>query len=235
MTRGSCLGEKCDNILTLSDFSTLPHLWEVWNYVKNDEGFVRLGEKWAITVTLLDYSLPPQRLHTSEKCGTKQGGKKLWISWSGLDMAIFKSLNSLISRYFLVAKIWKGSMTQTGIRRKRAISRALTIHGKSGNSGENSNGTVHPGGNFPPKKSNTSWGITFFTFLPKRPKFLVPFVWLTSARLHLEEEGEKWRSFPRRVTAFCIWYNFNPFLFSETFSSLETFVGHFLPKFPWKW
>ena len=127
MTRGSCLGEKCDNILTLSDFSTLPHLWEVWNYVKNDEGFVRLGEKWAITVTLLDYSLPPQRLHTSEKCGTKQGGEKLWISWSGLDMAIFKSLNSLISRYFPVAKIWKGSMTQTGIRRKRAISRALTI------------------------------------------------------------------------------------------------------------
>ena len=64
MTRGSCLGEKCDNILTLSDFSTLPHLCEVWNYVKNDEGFVRLGEEWAITVTLLDYSLPPQRLHT---------------------------------------------------------------------------------------------------------------------------------------------------------------------------
>ena len=30
-------------ILTLSDFSTLPHLWEVWNYVKNNKGFVTGG------------------------------------------------------------------------------------------------------------------------------------------------------------------------------------------------
>ena len=31
--------EPCDNILTLSDFFTLLHLWEVWNYIKNDKGF----------------------------------------------------------------------------------------------------------------------------------------------------------------------------------------------------
>ena len=37
------------------------------------------------------------------------------------------------------------------------------------------------------KKVNTFRGITFFPFLPKRPKFSVPFVWITSARLHPEE------------------------------------------------
>ena len=89
---------------------------------------MRLGEKWAITVTLSDYSLPPQRLHTSEKCGTKQGGKKLWISWSGLDMAIFKSLNSLISRYFLVMKIWKDSMTDTDRDQEKATDISSAYH-----------------------------------------------------------------------------------------------------------
>ena len=34
-------------------------------------------------------------------------------------------------------------------------------------------------------------GITFFPFLPKRPKFSVLFVWITSARLHVERESEK--------------------------------------------
>ena len=40
------------------------------------------------------------------------------------------------------------------------------------------------------KKSNTFRGtcITFFTFLPKRPKFSVPFVWITSAGLQVERK-----------------------------------------------
>ena len=63
------------------------------------------------------------------------------------------------------------------------------------------------------KKSNT-----FSPFLRKRPKFFVSFIQLTSARLPLEAEGEKWRSFPRRVLVFCKWYNSNPSLFLETFS-----------------
>ena len=178
-------------------------------------------------------SAPPHPLRSVElsKEGKNSGFHGQGWTWLSLKV-LTVSFPDIFSLWKFEKIAW---LTQTGIRRKRPISRALTIHGKSGNSGENANGTVHTGGHFPPKKSNTSRGITFFTFLPKRPKFLVPFVWLTSARLHLEEEGEKWRSFPRRVTAFCIWYNFNPFLFSETFSSLETFVGHFLPKFPWKW
>ena len=40
------------------------------------------------------------------------------------------------------------------------------------------------------KESNTFRGITLFPFLPKRPKFFVPFVWLTNARLPLEAEGD---------------------------------------------
>ena len=30
--------------------------------------------------------------------------------------------------------------------------------------------------------------IPFISFLPKRPKFSVPFVWITSARLHVERK-----------------------------------------------
>ena len=66
------------------------------------------------------------------------------------------------------------------------------MYGKPRNSGENSNGTVHPGGNFP-EKSNTFRVITFFPFLPKRPKFSVPFVWITSARLHVQRKRKLYR------------------------------------------
>ena len=37
------------------------------------------------------------------------------------------------------------------------------------------------------KKGNTLRGITVFP-LPKRPKFSVPFAWITSARLHVERK-----------------------------------------------
>ena len=42
-------------------------------------------------------------------------------------------------------------------------------------------------------KSNTFRGIPFFPFLPKRPKFSVPFVWITSARLHVERKWKIYR------------------------------------------
>ena len=51
------------------------------------------------------------------------------------------------------------------------------MYEKPGNSGENSNETVHPGGNF---------AGTVFPILPKRPKFSASFVWITSARLYVE-------------------------------------------------
>ena len=45
------------------------------------------------------------------------------------------------------------------------------MYGKPGNSGENSNGTVPPGGNFP-EKSNTFRGITFSRFYRNDRNFL---------------------------------------------------------------
>ena len=50
------------------------------------------------------------------------------------------------------------------------------------------------------KKSNTFRGITFFPFLPKRPKFSVPFVWITSARLHVERKRKLYRYFVNGTT-----------------------------------
>ena len=73
---------------------------------------------------------------------------------------------------------------------------------KPGNSGENLNGTFHPGGNFPEKR-NTFRGITFVPFLPKRPKFSAPFVWITSARLHVERKRKMYRYFVNGTTQSC--------------------------------
>ena len=67
------------------------------------------------------------------------------------------------------------------------IRNAYHLYGKPGNSGENSNGTVYSGGNFP-GKNNTFRGITFFPFLPKQPEYSVPFVCITSARLQVERK-----------------------------------------------
>ena len=58
------------------------------------------------------------------------------------------------------------------------------------------------------KKRNTFRGITFFPFLPKRPKFSVSFVWITSAMQALCPEKTK------TLPVFCKWYNPIPFLFS---------------------
>ena len=43
------------------------------------------------------------------------------------------------------------------------------------------------------KLSNTLRDITFFPFLPKRPKFSVPFVWFTCVRLHVERKRKIYR------------------------------------------
>ena len=64
---------------------------------------------------------------------------------------------------------------------------------------ENSNGTVHPSGNSP-QKSNTFRGITLFPFSPKRPKFFIPFVRITIARLHVERKREIYRYFVNDTT-----------------------------------
>ena len=73
------------------------------------------------------------------------------------------------------------------------------LYGKPRNYGENSNGTVHPGEIFQ-KKSNTFRVFTFFPFLPKRPKWSVPFVWITSARLHVQRKRKLYRYFVTGTT-----------------------------------
>ena len=79
---------------------------------------------------------------------------------------------------------------------------AYHLYGKPRNFGENSNGTVHKGGNFP-EKSNTFRVITVFLFLQKLPKFSLPFVWTTSARLHVERKWTIYRYFVNGTTQSC--------------------------------
>ena len=71
------------------------------------------------------------------------------------------------------------------------IRSAYHLYRKHGNSGENSNGTVYPGGNFPGKNN------TFFPFLPKQQEYYVPFVCITSARLQVERKRKFLFSVPK--------------------------------------
>ena len=50
------------------------------------------------------------------------------------------------------------------------------------------------------EKSNTFRGITFFPFLPKQPKFFVPFVWITRTRLQVERKRKIYRYFVNGTT-----------------------------------
>ena len=75
------------------------------------------------------------------------------------------------------------------------------------------------------KKGNTFRDITFFPFLLKRPKFLVPFVWITSARVQVERKRKNLR-------VFCKWYDSIPFLFSVPKKIRVPFDENVSPKFP---
>ena len=81
---------------------------------------------------------------------------------------------------------------------------------------------------FSRKTSNTFRGITFFPFLPKRPKSSVPFVWITSVRLLVKRKRKIYR-------VFCKLYNSIPFLFSVPKKIPLLFDGNVSTKFPYKW
>ena len=104
-----------------------------------------------------------------------------WVDWSDTNCYEFRKIVTLLQAYNLFALS------------------AYHLYGKRGNSGENSNGTVHPV-NILRKRSNTFRGITVFPFLPKRPKVSVPFVWITSARFHLERKRKIYRYFVNGTT-----------------------------------
>ena len=50
------------------------------------------------------------------------------------------------------------------------------------------------------KKKYIFRAIAFFPFLPKRPKFSVPFGWITSARLHVVRKRKCYRYFVNGTT-----------------------------------
>ena len=50
------------------------------------------------------------------------------------------------------------------------------------------------------EKSNTFRGITVFPILPKRPKFSASFVWITSARNHVERKRKIYLYFVNGTT-----------------------------------
>ena len=68
-------------------------------------------------------------------------------------------------------------------------------------------------------------GNTFFPFLLKRLKFVVPLVWIISAMLQVERKR-------KNLPVFCKWYNSIPFLFSVPQKIPVPFDGNFSPKFP---
>ena len=75
------------------------------------------------------------------------------------------------------------------------IRSAYHLYGKAGNSGENSNGTVHSGQKVMPFEV-----FPFFPFLPKQPKFSVPFVWIASGRLQVERKRKSYLYFVNGTT-----------------------------------
>ena len=99
---------------------------------------------------------------------------------------------------FVLQKTGLTGFLQTSHMAENTLS-AYHLYRKPGNSGKNSDGTAHPGGNFP-EKSDSFRGTTFFPFLPKRPKFSVPFVWITSTWFHVERKRKIYRYFVNGTT-----------------------------------
>ena len=86
-------------------------------------------------------------------------------------------------------------------------------------------------GNFPPKFSCKWWALEvlpFFPFLRKWAKFSVPFVWITSSRLHVERRRKIYRYFLDGI------YNSIPFLFLVPKKIPAPFDRNFWPKFRYK-
>ena len=104
---------------------------------------------------------------------------------------------------------------------------AYHLYGKPGNSGENSNGTVHLGGNFPEKKVIPFKVLPFSRFYRNDRNFLYHLYGL----LVQASCREKAKTLP----VFCKWYNSILFLFSVPKKIPVPFDGHFSRKFPYKW
>ena len=78
------------------------------------------------------------------------------------------------------------------------------------------------------KKSNTFRGITFFPFLPKRPKFSVPYLCGLLVPDFMSRESEKF-------TGILYMIQLNPVPIFGAKKIPVLFDGNFSPKFPYKW
>ena len=81
------------------------------------------------------------------------------------------------------------------------------MYGKSGNSGENSNGSVHPGGNFPAKKQ---YHLSRYYLCPVLTETTEIFCIICLDYQCQASCREKVKNAP----VFCKWYNSIPLLFS---------------------
>ena len=108
--------------------------------------------------------------------------------------------------------------------KKLGIQWALTICTE--NSGKNSNGTVHPGGNFP-KKVIPFEVLPFSGFYQNDGNYLYHFSGWPVICFLLRQEVISLKPGPLVIWCFCKWYHSNPFLFSERFRSSVPFVRIF--------
>ena len=103
---------------------------------------------------------------------------------------------------------------------------AYHLFGKPGNTGKNSNETVHPGGNFSGKK-----GIPF-EVLPFSRSYREDRIFCTAC-LDYQCQASCWEKV-KNLLVFCKWYNSIPSLFSVPKKIAVPFDGNFSPKFPSK-
>ena len=111
-----------------------------------------------------------------------------------VDSKYHNSLSKRPGTYFKISAKNDGGLLEGGRLVKESANLIILspyyLYGKPGESGENSNGTVHPGRNFPEKKV-IPFEVLPFPVLPKRPIFSVPFVWITTVPGFMSRESEK--------------------------------------------
>ena len=96
------------------------------------------------------------------------------------------------------------------------------LYGKPGNSGENSKGTVHPGGNFSEKKVLHFEVLPFYRFYRHDRNVLYHLSGLLVPGC-ISRESEKF-------IVFCKWYNSIPFLFSAPNKNTSTIWPKFFTE-----
>ena len=115
MTRDSWLGKKCDIILTLSDYSTLLHIWEVWN--------LGLERKVGLFHTSTPHWSVELRMEKESKDLVASTGHLHVQPWPWNPEFLYFLLSSTLLRG---VEVWK-SLTKLGYCRTFPLVRILVI------------------------------------------------------------------------------------------------------------